>query len=120
MSSSTTAANINLEERLQSGADHIPGTITSYSVYLKKFATFVETDEYDLNGPMIRKEFFTDELMAKFLVFLGDEFDSKPHALKSARAALAHGLKMHAMEDINDFKHLYPLTHRVIEVINCF
>lgn len=113
----STAADINLEERLQDGDDHIPGTLKSYATYLKKFAKFVGATEYVLNGPMIRVEFFTDELIAKFLISLGDEFNSKPHALKSARAALAYGLKVHALEDLNDFKHLYPLTQRVIEVI---
>jgi hypothetical protein len=112
----TTAADINLTARLESGADHIPQTMKSYATYLKKFAKFAGTNDYVLNGPMISITFFTDELIAKFLVSLGDEFDSKPHALKSARAALSYGLKIHALEDLNDFKHLYPFTHRVIEV----
>ena len=112
------ASNVNLAERLQTGADHIDGTIQSYAVYLRKYAAFVSAEPFVINGPMIANEFFTDENMAKFIIAIGDEHDHKPHVLKTASAALGYGLKINKRECLNKFKHLYSDTHRAIEVIN--
>ena len=40
-----------------------------------------------------------------------------PHALKSARVAIAYGLQMNKLPLLAENSHLYPLTWRVIDVV---
>ena len=112
------ASEMDLQEMLNEGSDNIPATQASYAVTLKKFSKFVETDEYNVNGAMIKKEFFTDDKIAKFLISLGIASDHKPHALKSARAALGYALSVHALPNMRETSQLYPNTTRAIAVIN--
>lgn len=113
----TTVSNdMNLEERLRDGPNQIPSTAKGYNVYLKKFAAFVEAGDSMANGEMLAKEYFTDENIAKFLIALRDEYDSKPHVLKAACASIGHRLKVNLLQNLFDFKHLYGKTHNAIQV----
>jgi hypothetical protein len=67
----STIDDINLEERLEEGPDKLPATLESYQIYLRKFAKFVKTaGKYKINGPMIVKEFFKDEIIANISFIL--------------------------------------------------
>lgn len=69
---------------------------------------------------MIAEMFFNDENIAKYFIALGDEMKDVPHALKSARAAIAFGLQMNKLPLLAENSHLYPLTWRVIDVKQTF
>ena len=73
----STIDHINFEERLEEGPDKLPATLLdSYQIYLRKFAKFVTiAGKYKINGPMIDKVFFTDEIIAKYFLHLGDNND---------------------------------------------
>ena len=111
-----TNDDIDLDERLVNGLNHIPSTMKTYAVYLKKFAIFVQAEEYELGGALTPKAYFTDENIAKFILALHDNFNHRPHILKSAMAAIGHAIKTHLLPNIHDFKHLYGKTHNVIQV----
>ena len=112
----STIDDINLEERLEEGPDKLPATLESYQIYLRKFAKFVKTaGKYKINGPMIDKEFFKDEIIAKYFLHLGDNND-KPHVIKSARAAIAYALSVHKLPLLAENTHIYPDTWRVFNV----
>ena len=112
--------SINLEERLQNGPDRLDGAANSYQTYLKKFSAFLNAPVYNKKGPMIAAIFFNDENLAKYFIALGDEMKDVPHALKSARAAIAYGLQMNKLPLLAENSHLYPLTWRVIDVKQTF
>ena len=112
--------SINLEERLQNGPDRLDGAASSYQTYLKKFSVFLNAPVYNKKGPMIAAIFFNDENLAKYFIALGDEMKDVPHALKSARAAIAYGLQMNKLPLLAENSHLYPLTWRVIDVKQTF
>ena len=112
----TTLEAIDIDQRLEEGFDKLPGCLASYQTYLRKLAKWVNAPQYNKNGPMVAKEHFTDQTLAKFLLVLGDEMADGPHALKSARAAIAYGLELHQLPLLANNNHTYPLTWRAIHV----
>ena len=114
--SSSILDTIDIDQRLEEGHDKLPGCLNSYQTYLRKLAKCVNEPIYNKNGPMVAKEFFNDTTLAKFLIVLGDEMTDGPHALKSARAAIAYGLEMHQLPLLANNNHTYPLTWRAIKV----
>ena len=112
------ASDIDVDHRLEIGPTKIASTMASYAAPLKKFAEFVEADPYVPYGPMIPKKYFTDDLIAAFLIYLGDKHNHGPHILKTASAALGYAMEILALPNFRDFKHEYPKTTLALAVIN--
>ena len=107
---------VEIDQVLEEGHDRLPGCMASYQTYLRKLATWGNVPEYNSNGPMVAKELFNDDSLAKFFVKLGTEMNDVPHALKSARAAVAFGLEIHQLPLLALNNHTYPKTWRAIRV----
>ena len=71
-----------------------------------------------IRNKIMKNEIYQEEIvnLAKYFIALGDEMKDVPHALKSARAAIAYGLQMNKLPLLAENSHLYPLTWRVIDV----
>lgn len=111
--------DINVEDRVANAQYKIPSTDIAYATYLNQFCEFLRIEErYIPGGPMISSDILIDRNLAAFLIQLGDSNDHKPHFLKSTRAAYAYALKRNGLPNINEFAHLYPQTHAIIDVRN--
>ena len=95
--------DIDIDEHLLGGPNHIPVRMSVYAVYLKKFSIFVQADEYELGGAMTLKTLYWWHHM--------------PHILKAATAAIGFAVKFHLLPNIYDFKYAYEKKHIAIHVI---
>ncbi|KAJ1433143.1 hypothetical protein B484DRAFT_394668 [Ochromonadaceae sp. CCMP2298] len=106
----TTFEDIDLDEVLAGAQINIPATEASYSTYIVKYRKFIKLEK----GANIPPTCLTDPLIAKFLHWLGEAHEHKPHHLKSASAALGAELVRHALPGIYKSPHLYTKTALVI------
>ncbi|KAJ1407527.1 hypothetical protein B484DRAFT_436464, partial [Ochromonadaceae sp. CCMP2298] len=102
----TTFEDIDLDEVLAGAQINIPATEASYSTYLVKYRKFMKLEK----GAAIPATCLTDPLIAKFIHWLGEAHEHKPHHLKSASAALGAELVRHALPGIYKSPHLYTKT----------
>lgn len=107
-----TVDDIDLSVELSTGL-LVEGTNTSYRTYLKKFAIFLK-QEYvlDMDFPV---EWLTDDNVAKFLCYLSQKYNFKPHHRKTAIAALNYMNEIVGVPNIYDEKHLWPSTHKMLK-----
>ena len=92
-------------------------TKKQYDVQLKKFSTFLNIP-WNPNADVV-KEAFTDERMASFLLDLAAKNDYKPHARKSAVAALGFMVKKHGFPSLMNNHLRWPLTEKAMQVNLC-
>jgi len=90
-------------------------TKKQYDVQLKKFCTFLNIP-WDPKEDVV-KAAFTDERMASFLLDLALKNDYKPHARKSAVAALSFMVKKHGLPTLMNNHLTWPLTEKAMQVI---
>ncbi len=55
-------------------------------------------------------------VVGNFLLELGSIHDYKPHFKETALVAISYLLRVHGMEFLFDFKHLYPNIHNALSV----
>ncbi len=105
-----TFEDYDLEEILKRPIQ-INKTQVGYDRCIKKFYSFIDQDEN-----FIKKEDFTDKNIAVYIYSEGKENEWKPPSKKMNIAAINNQLKYFGLENIFDFGHMYPNTHRIIDV----
>jgi hypothetical protein len=113
----STNAEIDIDEVVESGAAHIPGTQANYNTYLNKLKVCVAIAVK--GGPytaQLLQEHLSDVNIASFLHIIGRDFGYKPHVLKAASAALGSVLLKLEMPGLYHSRANYPKSHKMIKV----
>jgi hypothetical protein len=103
---------IDLDEVLAGSKMQIDSTANSYGTYINYFRVFMGFGKKD----EILREHLTDQLIAKFMIYLMTKMEHKPHHLKSSSAALCAELLRVGGPGIYDNRPLYPYTIKMMNV----
>lgn len=101
------ADNLDLDACL-AGASHLmPATEANYAQYLKAFCVFHDVPFIDGTVPA---NLMNDVSVAKFVFYMGDKHEWKPHTLKSMMAALGSQCVRHGIANFRDVPHEWNKT----------
>jgi len=124
------ASDIDLDAELANETFTTEKNGEAVSTWLYRFATFCEVPpeesviisnpnllKRDILPNMIPTQYFTDELIAKYLFRAKSEFDAKPHQRKAILNMFCNALLHYEIEGIFcKSSSSYPKTHKVLKV----